>query len=331
MGKIAFCENCRKDVIYSIRKEQLKNELKGTIFEYTGKVAICTECGKELYVSVIGDENLKLLYDAYREKNSIISLEKIIEIPTIYNIGKRPLSLLLGWGEMTFSRYCEGDIPSKQYSDILLQIYKDPEYYLKLLETNKGNLKSMLAYEKSKKATLDMIGNTGEVKNKIDHVLEYLLCKCEDITPLALQKALYYVQGFYYAFNGDFLFKDDCEAWVHGPVYREVYSRFSSYKYDPINNYNECDESKLSMAEKTIIDCVVKYICCYSGKTLEQFTHAELPWLNTRGDLHPMAVSNRIIEKKLIAEYFLAVKNKFEMLVPADIEAYSKSMFEKIK
>ena len=46
---------------------------------------------------------------------------------------------------------------------------------------------------------------------------QYLLYKCEDITPLALQKALYYVQGFYYAFEGRFLFDEDCEAWVHGP------------------------------------------------------------------------------------------------------------------
>ena len=39
----------------------------------------------------------------------------------------------------------------------------------------------------------------------------------------ALQKALYYIQGFFYAFYRAFLFSEDCEAWVHGPVYRDVY------------------------------------------------------------------------------------------------------------
>lgn len=60
-----------------------------------------------------------------------------------------------------------------------------------------------------------------------------MLYKCEDITPLVLQKALYYDQGFYYAFEGQFIFNEDCEAWVHGPVYRKVYNRYSTYRFDP--------------------------------------------------------------------------------------------------
>src|SRR5690606_18232950 len=125
-------------------------------YEYTGKKAVCTECGSEVYVADIEDENLRALYDTYRQKNGIISLEKILEIPQKYNIGKRPLSLLLGWGEMTFSRYCEGDMPTKQYSDILQKIYDDPAYYKELLEKNKDNLKSLQAYEKSKRKVQEL-------------------------------------------------------------------------------------------------------------------------------------------------------------------------------
>ena len=36
-----------------------------------------------------------------------------------YKIGKKPLSKLLGWGEVTITRYINGDIPSKLYSDEL--------------------------------------------------------------------------------------------------------------------------------------------------------------------------------------------------------------------
>ncbi|RFT30914.1 hypothetical protein CG403_01220, partial [Gardnerella vaginalis] len=46
---------------------------------------------------------------------------------------------------------------SKQYSDILLRIYNDPEYYLQLLISNKDNLKSAISYEKSYKATQKLI------------------------------------------------------------------------------------------------------------------------------------------------------------------------------
>ena len=46
--------------------------------------------------------------------------------------------------------------------------------------------------------------------SKINTVIQYLLNQCEDITPLALQKALYYIQGFYFAFFQTFLFTEDC-------------------------------------------------------------------------------------------------------------------------
>ncbi|HBR29084.1 MAG TPA: hypothetical protein DD734_04890 [Firmicutes bacterium] len=325
-----FCEECRRDAEYSIETILLKGTLKGEKYEYIGKRAVCTECESEVYVADIEDENLKALYDAYRQKNDIIPLEHVLEITQKYNIGKRPLSLLLGWGEMTFSRYCDGDMPTKQYSDILQRIYDEPVYYKALLEENKGNLKSPQAYEKSKRKVRELLGEENTRESKLDSIIQYLLYKCEDITPLALQKALYYVQGIYYAFEGRFLFSEDCEAWVHGPVYREVYNRYSSYRFDPIEKIEDFDESVFTTSEKAILDSVIKNFCCYSGKTLEKFTHLERPWLHTRDGLPVDVQSNRIISKELIGEYFVAVKEKFCMLTPGDIIEYSKSIFEQI-
>lgn len=328
--KMTICEECRKDVGYTETEVVMKNELKGETYEYTGKMAVCAECGAEVYVPEIDDFNLKALYDAYRMRNSIISLEKILEISERYGIGKRPLSLLFGWGEMTFSRYCDGDMPSKQYSDILQRIYDEPAFYRSILEGNKDNLKSQTAYEKSKRVTEELLGAQNTPLTKMDIIIEYLLCKCEDITPLALQKALYYVQGFYYAFMDEFIFKDDCEAWAHGPVYRDIYQRYSSYRFDPIEGGETCNEVVLTNYEKAVIDSIIRNLCCYSGKILEGFTHAEAPWLKTRGDLPVTAASSRMINKKVIGEYFKAVKEHCGMINPSDIESYSKKMFEQI-
>jgi putative zinc finger/helix-turn-helix YgiT family protein len=330
LERMTFCEECRRDVAYTEIEVAMQNELKGETFEYTGKQAVCAECGSEVYVAEVEDYNLKALYDAYRKKNSIIALEKILEIPEKYGIGKRPLSLLLGWGEMTFSRYCDGDMPSKQYSDILKHIYDDPAFYRSILENNKDKLKSPTTYEKSKRITDALLGTVNTPLTKIEQVIEYLLCKCEDITPLALQKALYYIQGFYFAFIEEYVFEDDCEAWAHGPVYPEVYRKYSSYRFDPIEGGETCDDSVLTNYEKAVIDSVIKNLCCYSGKILEGFTHAEEPWLKTRGDLPVTAASSRIIHKKLIGDYFKTVKEHFAMINPADIEIYSKKMFERL-
>ncbi|MEA1959693.1 MAG: DUF4065 domain-containing protein [Bacillota bacterium] len=327
--KKTFCEQCRKDVIYYVDSVPMKGVLKGEEYAYTGRETVCAECGAEVYVAVIEDENLKALYDAYRQSHGVISLEKILEIPQKYSIGKRPVSLLLGWGEMTFTRYCDGDMPTKQYSDVLQRIYEEPAYYLSLLEENKGNLKSQTAYEKSKRATLQLLGAQKTMVFKVDEVVGYLLFQCEDITPLALQKALYFIQGFYYAFMNCFLFTEDCEAWVYGPVYRGIYNRYSSYRFDPIESDTEFDVSIFTNSEKAIIDSVIQNLCCYSGKMLERFTHSEMPWLKTRGDLPADTHSNRIISKDAIGEYFSSVKQKYNMLTPNDIENYTRVMFER--
>ena len=255
-------------------------------------------------------------------------------IPKKYAIGKRPLSLLLGWGEQTFSRYCDGDIPTKQYSDILTKIYNDPIYYAEILETGKTYLKSKVAYERSKKATDALIytnNNKTNYTTKIDMAINYLLNQCEDITPLALQKALYYIQGFYYAFFKSFLFSENCEAWIHGPVYKDIYFRYSNYHFDPIKENVFFDTSILTAFEKAIFDSVINNLCCYSGKILEYFTHNETPWLEARGDLPLSAPSNRIISQESIGSYFSEIKETYGMMNPNDICVYAKDMFEKIK
>lgn len=328
---LTFCEECREDVEYTTMPTILKGTLKGQEYEYAGEKAICSTCESEVYVAEIEDRNLKTLYDAYRRENGIIPLEKIKELPQKYDIGKRPLSLLLGWGEMTFTRYFDGDMPTKQYSEMLKRIYDEPEYYENILEKNKENLRSPIAYEKSKRKVRGLLGENVIPESKLDLIIQYLLHQCEDITPLALQKALYYIQGFYYAFEGDFIIKENCEAWLHGPVFRDVYNRYSSYRFDPIEKIDEFDVSVFTTAEKTIIDSVIKNFCCYSGKTLEAFTHMEEPWLSTRKGLQAQSHSDRIIEKELIGQYFKALKGKYNMLTPGDIEYYSKERFEQVK
>ena len=146
MNNKVFCDECRKDVKVITKEVLFKRTLKDNEYTFTGFEAYCGECGSPIYAPEIEDNNLKLLYDAYRKENDIIPLDEILAIPKKYAIGKRPLSLLLGWGEQTFTRYCNGDMPSKQYSDILRRLYNEPLYYNELLQNNKDRMKSNSSY-----------------------------------------------------------------------------------------------------------------------------------------------------------------------------------------
>ena len=330
MTEKTFCEECRNDVEYTTASVPMTGTIKGKEYHYTGTEARCADCGNLVFVPEISDDNLRSLYNVFREENGIVSLDVICAIPEKYDIGKRPLSLLLGWGELTFSRYCDGDIPTRQYSDILQRIYNEPQFYSELLEANKANLKSQRTYEKTRRAVDALLSVDAPSNSKINTVIQYLLYQCEDITPLALQKALYYIQGFHFAFYRTFLFPEDCQAWTHGPVYRDIYFRYRDYRFDPIEKTTTFDTSVFSASEKAICDSVINNICCYSGKILERFTHNEAPWLTTRGDLPDSAPSDRIIEKSVIGAYFDVVKAKYNMVNPRDIKDYAQDMFQQL-
>ena len=111
----AYCPECRKNVEYVTSQEKRENAVDNRAYTYMRKVARCLECNEEL--DVYNDENLNIFYRVYRIENNIIPLEHVLEIPKIYNIGVRVLSVLLGWGENTLTRFCKGSIPTKQYVD----------------------------------------------------------------------------------------------------------------------------------------------------------------------------------------------------------------------
>ncbi|WP_029541406.1 type II toxin-antitoxin system antitoxin SocA domain-containing protein [Selenomonas sp. AB3002] len=328
MEKRVYCAKCGQEQTYRINSVPMVGRIKDEMYSYTGQEARCSTCGERLQVDEINDMNLRLLYDLYRKKKGIISLEHIRAIPVRYAIGKRPLSKLLGWGELTFTRYYEGYMPTRQYSEVLKRLYEDPAFYKEMLERHKELLGSSRSYEKSLKAVEKLLVlSRSREDSKIDRVTRYLLYRCEDITPLMLQKALYYIQGFHYAFLGIFPFEEDCEAWTHGPVFKEIYLRYKDYRYEPEQERKAFDASVFTAGEKVVYDSVINFFCCYSGRVLERITHNEAPWLKARGSLPLSAYSEEIIGKESLGQYFLAVKEKYHMVNPGDIRAYAEDMF----
>lgn len=330
---LGFCEKCHEMMEYFVKEEKKQKNIKGKKVEYMGKEAYCSGCGSNVFVSDIRDYNLIMLDKAYREKEGLISVSEIELILKKYDVGKRPLSLLLGWGEGTLTRYLDGDTPTKQYSEILKKILSDSNYMKEILEQNKDNIADVAYRRISNALQKNETALDANVysEDKIDYVVKYLLLNSADITPLALQKLLYFSQGFYKAFTGEYLFCNNCEAWVHGPVYRSVYYKYKNYGYNPIEeqDYQNWD-IKLTAVERGLLDSVIRNFGCYSGKVLEKMTHAEEPWRVTRIGLNDNEGSDRIIDKELITKYFTEIKLKHDMLNTSDIRDYSTDLFSKL-
>lgn len=300
--KKGYCEKCDNITEYEVKEREDVLQVRGKEYKYKRLLGYCKKCGQEIASNEITDENLKRMDYVFRTTENIIKVDEINDILIKYKIGKKPLSKLLGWGEITLTRYLDGDMPTKLYSDELYKLSNNIWYMEYILEKNKNNITER-AYNATKNAIKNLKSNTvkNQSLNKIELIAEYIIHIGKEITPLALQKILYYAQGFYKTFFGEFLYQDDCEAWVHGPAYANIYEKYKIYGSSNIPINIEYDiEDILVKDEKELLDIIVKYFGYYNGKALEKMTHYESPWIEARRGISFDEKSNNVIDKKIL-------------------------------
>ena len=266
-----FCIECRKETSYKLCKKTVQKVIRDKTCEFEIPVAICDECGEEMDIPGLLDANIKAIDEQYRNAEGIVSIDDIQKIMAIYNIGKAPLSIALGFGEITITRYLSGQMPSKEYSDIIKKALSSPAYMIKLLNENAEKM-GETAYNKAMKAAEKTAGLFC-VSDRMLLTISYVFEQMREITPLALQKILYFIQGIYMALFDKPLYEEDCMAWAHGPVYEDVYNLFKDFKYNPIDDnrfaiFKDRFE-ELGEQERKVIDLVINTFGKYSGKALE--------------------------------------------------------------
>ena len=77
-----------------------------------------------------------------------ISIDDLERLMKIYKIGKAPLSLSLGFGEVTIPRYMEEQVPSQEYSNIIKAVLSSSAYMKQKLTENRKKLTDA-AYRKA--------------------------------------------------------------------------------------------------------------------------------------------------------------------------------------
>lgn len=331
MERRDFCIECRKETEYVLQKKKIVKNIRDKEYTFEITVAVCTECGEEMSIPGLIDQNVQEVDEQYRAMEGIVSIDDIKKIMDIYKIGKAPLSLALGFGEVTIPRYLEGQVPSKEYSDIIKAALSSPAYMKQKLTENREKLTDT-AYRKVL-AAVESIESLFSVSDKMLQVIAYIFEKLEEVTPLMLQKLLYFIQGIYSALYGSPIFEEDCRAWIHGPVYPEVYKLFRDFKYNPIDDARfallKGREDILAEDEKHVIDLVVNTFGMYSGKVLEKITHNEDPWKDARKGYGDNIPSSELLPKKRIMEYYILINQKYGIDTEDGLRIYIRDMLDK--
>ena len=326
-----FCVECRKETDYVLRRKAIVKTIKEKEYIFYITVAVCAECGKEMSVPGLLDKNISEIDEQYRIAERLVSIDDIERLMKIYKIGKAPLSLALGFGEVTIPRYLEGQIPSKDYSDIIRFALASPEHMEQKLKENRNKLTDA-AYRKAI-AAAESMKSLFAVSEKMLSVIAYIFEKLEEVTPLMLQKLLYFIQGVYSALYGKPIFEEDCRAWVHGPVYPEVYELFRDFKYNPIDDARFAllngSERMLNDDERQVIDLVLNTFGMYGGKVLERITHNEKPWLEARKGHEDGIPSSELLPKEQIKKYFIEINKKYNIHEEKGLQNYIHDMLAK--
>ena len=320
-----FCIECRKETGYKIRRGQCTHVIRGKEYTFDVLKAVCEECGEEVNLPGLMDSNAKLIDEQYRKMENLVSVDDINTLMEVYNIGKAPLSLALGFGEITITRYLQGQYPSVEYSNTIRRALAYADFMMKCLEKNKAKVGDT-AFRKSWSAAMKLKELVDSVSEKMLITIAYIFEKTGEITPLALQKILYYIQGIFMVNYDRPLFSEECKAWVHGPVYEEVYDMFKGFKYNPIEDKRFVifrDRFQLlTDEEKNVIDMVLNSFGMYSGKTLEGIAHKEAPWAEAFDDNNVCGYTNEPITKEAIRDYFKSISNKFDLTTEDGLKKY---------
>lgn len=133
------------------------------------------------------------------------------------------------------------------------------------------------------------------------------------VSPLKMQKLVYYAYAWTLVKNGKRLFNEKIEAWPSGPVVPSLYRELKSYgsapigeKYLGVRNETELETvfSKFPKDVKATLDKVYEGYMTKTAFELVALTHSEIPWAETRKGLLATEASSKSISDNLIIQQY---------------------------
>lgn len=251
--------------------------------------------------------------------SDIITRDEIMEIIDTYNVSQKFLSKMLGWGEITLSRYINGgSTPNKINSD-RLKTLRNPYVYLSELENAEKrqgkNLQNEVSYRKSQKSINAILDKLERDKGKIFSVANWFMSQSADDNPIthsALQKLLYFTQGWSIVILGKWIFQDECQVRAYGAVYDAVYDMFGNFENNPLPGIDKT--INLDDREKELVQFIKQYYGdIYTAKTLEKICYYEEPYRIARSVCNENDLSFNAIRKDDMKAYYFDISDRFHI------------------
>jgi len=133
------CPICDKMHSVEMRKRQTQALIKEEHVYYEEVYYRCNvnEEENEFVPAGVMDENLLRARDAYREKHHLLTSKDIKKIRNIYDLSQSDFANLLGWDDVTVTRYETKAIQDGTSDSMMKMIYDNPLFAIECLEKHK--------------------------------------------------------------------------------------------------------------------------------------------------------------------------------------------------
>lgn len=139
----------------------------------------------------------------------------------------------------------------------------------------------------------------------VHDVADYIVAARGPMTTMKLQKLAYYSQAWHLVWDGEPLFDAPIQAWMNGPVVRELYHQHRGQFH--VSSWPAGDSSRLTETETETIDAVLDAYGHLTPQQLSDLTHSEPPWQEAREGLAPTDRSEKPISLDTMQQYYDAL------------------------
>lgn len=148
----------------------------------------------------------------------------------------------------------------------------------------------------------------------MDNLVEHILFQFPEISPVKLQKGLYFLFAFYintYSVEPQtdiierenifpkYLFNADFEAWTYGPVIRDVYLKFKNKEYTPRQYLFSKENKEIELFIKDVMEMILKK----SDFALVDRVHEDLAWQKAYQNKNSNIINIKDIEDEYLQKY----------------------------
>ncbi len=146
------------------------------------------------------------------------------------------------------------------------------------------------------------------------HLVEWFLHK-ENMSHKKIQKLCYYAQAWNLVINNEEIIPDfTFEAWIHGPVNREIWSELNGFSWRDIQiTPGRVEESLTELGnlftenQIEVLEQVWEAYGKFSADELEALTHSETPWQTARAGIGHFERGNQVISKQSMKEFYSSI------------------------